>query len=75
MATAALASVFIETFMVIVVLVSHKYHINPHNVATPIAGCMGDLVGFINNYFKIINSFHSDNSVDSLRSCNTVFAL
>jgi solute carrier family 41 len=44
MATAALASVFIETFMVIVVCLSRKYHINPDNVATPIAGCLGDLV-------------------------------
>lgn len=49
MTTAALASLVLGLIMVGVILASRKYHINPDNVATPIAASLGDLVGaFVN---------------------------
>ncbi|XP_071804398.1 solute carrier family 41 member 1-like [Asterias amurensis] len=41
--TASLASGILGTIMVAVVLISKKCHINPDNVATPIAASLGDL--------------------------------
>lgn len=43
MLTAAVASFVLGAVMVIVVLLSTKLHINPDNVATPIAASLGDL--------------------------------
>ncbi|CAC5381821.1 SLC41A [Mytilus coruscus] len=43
MLTAAVASFVLGAVMVIVVLLSRKFHINPDNVATPIAASLGDL--------------------------------
>ncbi|XP_077982498.1 solute carrier family 41 member 1-like [Glandiceps talaboti] len=41
--TASFASFILGTVMVIVILLSKKFHINPDNVATPIAASLGDL--------------------------------
>jgi len=42
--TASLASAILGSIMVVVILLSKKYGINPDNVATPIAASLGDLV-------------------------------
>ncbi|XP_055882620.1 solute carrier family 41 member 1-like isoform X2 [Biomphalaria glabrata] len=42
--TAALASLILGSIMVLVVLLSRYFKINPDNVATPIAASLGDLV-------------------------------
>ncbi|KAK2713498.1 solute carrier family 41 member 1-like isoform X2 [Artemia franciscana] len=41
--TASFASLILGIIMVAVILFSHKYNINPDNVATPIAASLGDL--------------------------------
>ncbi|KAK0398132.1 hypothetical protein QR680_002443 [Steinernema hermaphroditum] len=41
--TASLASLVLSVVMVTVVLLARRYHINPDNVATPIAASLGDL--------------------------------
>lgn len=41
--TASVASFVLGLVMILVVLASHKCHINPDNVATPIAASLGDL--------------------------------
>ncbi|CAG2159283.1 unnamed protein product [Oppiella nova] len=41
--TASIASFLLSLLMIVVVIVSHKCHINPDNVATPIAASLGDL--------------------------------
>ncbi|TMS37716.1 hypothetical protein L596_004596 [Steinernema carpocapsae] len=41
--TASLASLVLSVVMISVVLLSRRYHINPDNVATPIAASLGDL--------------------------------
>ncbi|VDK18585.1 unnamed protein product [Anisakis simplex] len=43
MVTATLASFIIGLVMIIVVTISMKLSINPDNIATPIAACLGDL--------------------------------
>ena len=44
MTAACLASLFLGIFMIIIVMASHHFHINPDNVATPIAASLGDLI-------------------------------
>lgn len=44
MGAASIASAILGTIMIGVVIVSHYFHINPDNVATPIAASLGDLV-------------------------------
>jgi solute carrier family 41 len=41
--TASIASFLLAILMIFVVIVSHRCHINPDNVATPIAASLGDL--------------------------------
>ncbi|CAD5226874.1 unnamed protein product [Bursaphelenchus xylophilus] len=41
--TASLASLILAGIMIVVVLLSRRYNINPDNVATPIAASLGDL--------------------------------
>jgi solute carrier family 41 len=41
--TASLASFVLGVIMALVIVFSHRYHINPDNVATPIAASLGDL--------------------------------
>ncbi|CAG0921553.1 unnamed protein product [Notodromas monacha] len=41
--TASVASSLLGLVMIMVILVSRRYHINPDNVATPIAASMGDI--------------------------------
>jgi solute carrier family 41 len=41
--TASLASFVLSGIMIVVVLVSRRYYVNPDNVATPIAASLGDL--------------------------------
>lgn len=41
--TAMVASFILAIVMIVVVIVSHRSHINPDNVATPIAASLGDL--------------------------------
>lgn len=41
--TASIASLVLGVIMVVVIILSHKYDINPDNVATPIAASLGDL--------------------------------
>ncbi|CAH1785051.1 unnamed protein product [Owenia fusiformis] len=43
MLTASLASLVLGTVMIVVVLLSRRFRINPDNVATPIAASLGDL--------------------------------
>ena len=57
--TAALASFVLGVIMFIVILLSDRYHINPDNVATPIAASLGDLttlalLSWISSRFYII---------------------
>ncbi|KAI6175958.1 Solute carrier family 41 member 1 [Aphelenchoides bicaudatus] len=42
--TASLASFILGGIMILVVLVSRRYYVNPDNVATPIAASLGDLI-------------------------------
>lgn len=41
--TASIASFLLAILMIVVVILSHKFNINPDNVATPIAASLGDL--------------------------------
>ncbi|KAI1731521.1 divalent cation transporter domain-containing protein [Ditylenchus destructor] len=41
--TASLASFSIETFLLLVIIVARLLHVNPDNVATPIAATVGDI--------------------------------
>ncbi|EFX82802.1 hypothetical protein DAPPUDRAFT_302359 [Daphnia pulex] len=41
--TASFASFVLGIIMVVVIIISHRYKINPDNVATPIAASLGDL--------------------------------
>lgn len=41
--TSSMASMLLGLVMVLVILVSRHFHINPDNVATPIAASLGDL--------------------------------
>ncbi|KJH43684.1 divalent cation transporter [Dictyocaulus viviparus] len=43
LATACFASFILSILMVVVIILSRKYNINPDNVATPIAASLGDL--------------------------------
>ena len=43
MLTAAVASFFLGVLMVIVILASKRFHLNPDNIATPIAASLGDI--------------------------------
>jgi solute carrier family 41 len=45
--TAALASFILSGIMIIVVLTSRRYNVNPDNIATPIAASLGDLTTLI----------------------------
>ena len=38
---------FVGTIMIIVIVFSRKFHINPDNVATPIAASLGDLTTLV----------------------------
>merc|ERR1712151_1088335 len=42
--TAAIASAVLSFLMMMIIVYSHKYNINPDNVATPIAASLGDLI-------------------------------
>jgi solute carrier family 41 len=42
--TASLASFILGGIMILVVLISRRYYVNPDNVATPIAASLGDLI-------------------------------
>ena len=42
--TASLASLFLGSIMIAIILLSKKFKINPDNVATPIAASLGDVV-------------------------------
>lgn len=44
MSTASFASLVLSGLMMFVIIVSKKLHINPDNIATPIAASLGDLV-------------------------------
>ncbi len=44
MTAACLASLFLGVLMIAIVMASHRFHINPDNVATPIAASLGDLI-------------------------------
>lgn len=44
MSTASFASMILGGLMMLVILISKKMHINPDNIATPIAASLGDLV-------------------------------
>uniref|UniRef100_A0AC34F140 SLC41A/MgtE integral membrane domain-containing protein n=1 Tax=Panagrolaimus sp. ES5 TaxID=591445 RepID=A0AC34F140_9BILA len=45
--TASLASFILSGIMIIVVLLSRRYQVNPDNIATPIAASLGDLTTLI----------------------------
>jgi solute carrier family 41 len=42
--TASMASLLLGTIMIMVILLSKRFRINPDNVATPVAGILGDVV-------------------------------
>ena len=42
--TASVASFALGGIMIIVILLSKRFHVNPDNIATPIAASLGDLV-------------------------------
>ncbi len=44
MGAASVASAVLGSVMIMVIIFSHTLHINPDNVATPIAAALGDLV-------------------------------
>lgn len=44
LSTASLASGILGTLIIIVIVTSRYLHINPDNVATPIAASLGDLI-------------------------------
>lgn len=44
MGAASVASAILGSVMILVIIFSHTFHINPDNVATPIAAALGDLV-------------------------------
>lgn len=59
--TASMVSVVLGSVMVVVILLSRRYKVNPDNIATPVAGSLGDVVtlymlssfsSFIWNYIK-----------------------
>ena len=52
--TASLASLLLSGIMIIVVLLSRRFNVNPDNIATPIAASLGDLTTLI-----ILSSFGS----------------
>lgn len=54
--TASMVSIFLGSTMVGVILLSKKYNVNPDNIATPVAGSMGDLVtlGMLSIFAKFI---------------------
>ena len=54
--TASFASLFLSTFMKIIIILSNKYNINPDNVATPIAASLGDLITLV--ILSYIGSFY-----------------
>ncbi|CAI4231886.1 unnamed protein product [Auanema sp. JU1783] len=43
-ATAAIAAFLLGTIMILVVIISKKYKINPDNIVTPVAATLGDVV-------------------------------
>ncbi len=45
--TASCASILLGSVMKIIILLSKKFHINPDNVATPIAASLGDLITLV----------------------------
>lgn len=63
--TASAASFLLGVVMVGVIAVSRRYHVNPDNVATPIAAALGDLVTL--SLLAMVAS--------SLASCTTVLVL
>lgn len=42
--TASMVSVVLGSIMVAVILASRRYKVNPDNIATPVAGSLGDVV-------------------------------
>lgn len=42
--TASMVSVVLGSVMVLVILLSRKFKVNPDNIATPVAGSLGDVV-------------------------------
>lgn len=42
--TASLASLLLATLVMVIIILSHKFNVNPDNIATPIASSLGDVV-------------------------------
>ena len=64
LSTASLASGILGALIIIVIVVSHYLHINPDNVATPIAASLGDLITLlflskISQYIYALRDSHS----------------
>ncbi|KAI6217452.1 hypothetical protein M3Y99_01767000 [Aphelenchoides fujianensis] len=62
--TASLASFFLSGVMIIVVLISRHYAINPDNVATPFAASLGDLttLAILSVFGSLFLTAHDNNS-------------
>jgi solute carrier family 41 len=62
--TASLASFILGGIMILVVLVSRRYYVNPDNVATPIAASLGDLItlSILSVFGSLFLSFHKSDS-------------
>jgi solute carrier family 41 len=54
--TASMVSLILGTTMITVILLSKRFRINPDNVATPVAGSLGDVVtlGMLSCFSSII---------------------
>ncbi|KAI6221223.1 Solute carrier family 41 member 1 [Aphelenchoides besseyi] len=62
--TASLASFILSTIMIIVVLVSRRYNINPDNISTPLAASLGDLttLAILSVFGSLFLTAHNSNS-------------
>ncbi|XP_065314054.1 solute carrier family 41 member 1-like isoform X2 [Gordionus sp. m RMFG-2023] len=63
--TASLASAILGLIMILVVFLSRKCHLNPDNIATPIAASLGDLItlsllGFISKHVNLSMATNPD---------------
>ena len=43
-ATASIASLLLASLVMIIIIISHRFNVNPDNIATPIASSLGDVV-------------------------------
>lgn len=63
-ATASIASLLLASLVMIIIIISHRFNVNPDNIATPIASSLGDVVtlailaGVGSFLFELSNELH-----------------